>query len=103
MEKIGVGRYRRAHLICIGSTQGGRMPDGNMGLKDETLEQMSLRELLELQETLHKAIRAEIRKKNEAMAAASRPPARQEAEPRPAPVDLERERDAWLAAKRRGS
>ncbi|MGE0697796.1 MAG: hypothetical protein AB7O57_01740 [Hyphomicrobiaceae bacterium] len=65
---------------------------------DLALEKMSLVELQELQTAIHVAIRSEIRKRNERLS--SRPVT---VEPPPKPkLDLERERDAWLA-KRRGA
>jgi hypothetical protein len=57
------------------------------------LDELSVKELLELQARIHAQVRTLIRKQNEAKAApAPAPPT--------APLDLERERDAWLAARR---
>lgn len=70
-------------------------------VKDSELEMMSVRDLLDLQAALQTAIRAAIRRKAEEKSASARP----EAAVAAAPVqraDLERERDAWLAARRRG-
>lgn len=72
--------------------------------KDSELEAMSSLELMELHAEIHKAIRAAIREKNARLSmpmigatprAAAAPAAR-------AAIDLERDRDAWLAARRRG-
>ena len=67
----------------------------------EALSAMSVQELLELQARIHTAVRAAIREKNErralpaTAAAASVTPVR-------SAINLERERDAWLASRRKG-
>lgn len=72
------------------------------------LEKMSSRELQELHGKIETAIRAAIREKNlrlsgHAQHAQSQGQAQSSQRPDPQPtVDLAAERDAWLAAKRRG-
>ena len=74
------------------------------------LEQMSSHELQELHKRIETAIRAAIREKNmrlsnHAHLQAAQTPADQTAAAKSAPqpsVDLAAERDAWLAARRRG-
>ncbi|MDZ4842893.1 MAG: hypothetical protein SH859_12255 [Hyphomicrobium aestuarii] len=61
-----------------------------------SLDTLSVRELTELQEQVQNAIRLLIRQQNELRAAAKLAPVA-----KPVTIDLERERDAWLA-KRRG-
>jgi hypothetical protein len=60
------------------------------------LDKLSLKELQELSANIDTAIRAQIRARSEMKA---RPPGVSHVAP-PAKVDLERERDAWIAAKR---
>lgn len=72
------------------------------------LEKMSSRELQELHQKIETAIRAAIREKNLRLSGhAQQIQAPGQAQPagKPAPqptIDLAAERDAWLAAKRRG-
>lgn len=65
--------------------------------RDIELEAMSVQELLELQAAIHAAVRAAIREKNARKAAPAPTPTLR------TPIDLERERDAWLAARRGGT
>jgi hypothetical protein len=65
-------------------------------LKNITLDTMSVRELMELQADIQAAVKAAIRQQNEQRAMAAAPPAANKV------VDLERERDAWLARRRAG-
>lgn len=71
--------------------------------RDSELEALSLQELLELHASIHTAIRAAIREKNARLSmpvlGTSSPAPAQAAR---ASIDLERDRDAWLAARRRG-
>lgn len=67
-------------------------------MDDAELNRMSLRELLELQAELHAGIRAAIRAKRLGVPM----PASAGAGPAGQSLDLERERDAWLARKRSG-
>jgi len=63
--------------------------------KDVDLDSMSVQELLELQAAIHVAVRAAIRQKNELKGApASAAPI---SKPK---IDLEGERDRWLAERR---
>ena len=64
-------------------------------MSDKQLEQMSVKELEELQARIHTAIRAKIRAINERRGA----PPTAEVTAAPAAVDLESERNAWLAAR----
>lgn len=64
------------------------------------LEKMSLVELQELHDRIHKAIRAEIGRRNAARSGAVYTP-KPDVEEGPK-LDLARERDAWLARKRAG-
>lgn len=70
-------------------------------VQDGELEAMSVRELLALQAAVETAIRAAIRKKNEERVALYRPATATTAAA-PEPIDIERERDRWLAARQRG-
>lgn len=63
------------------------------------LERLSVKELLELQARIHTAIRAIIRARNERVGTA---PAAVPAEKVAARADLETERNAWLAARKKG-
>jgi hypothetical protein len=72
-------------------------------LNDRELEAMSVKDLLALQAELHEAIRAAIRRKNAEREARTGPQIATIPEPQPAPLDLARERDAWLAARQRRS
>ncbi len=67
----------------------------------EALSAMSVQDLLELQARIHTAVRAAIREKNERralpMSSAAAPAA-----PVRSAINLERERDAWLASRRKG-
>lgn len=72
--------------------------------RDVNLETMSVQELLDLQAQIHLAIRAQIREKNARLAGTAGTamipaPAAAAALPR---IDLERERDQWLASRRKG-
>ncbi len=67
-------------------------------MDDTQLNKLSLLELQDLQAKLHVAIRAAIRKQQEAKATGRKPEA-PTSEPAPA-IDLARERDAWLARRR---
>jgi hypothetical protein len=67
-------------------------------MNDIDLENLSLLELIELQEQLHTAIRAAIRAQQEARKS-PRTTAVPAIEPM-ATTDLTRERDAWLARRR---
>lgn len=70
--------------------------------KDVNLETMSVQELQELHAQIHIAIRAQIREKNARM---SGTPMTASASAASAPlpsINLERERDAWLASRRKG-
>ena len=69
--------------------------------KDSDLEAMPLQELLELHASIHQAIRAAIREKNARLSMPVIAPSAPAATVRPS-IDLERDRDAWLAARRRG-
>lgn len=60
---------------------------------DFNLESLSVRELMELQDAIKLAVRGILRQQNERRAAPVT------AASRPLAVDLERERDAWLARK----
>ena len=62
------------------------------------LDQLSVKELQELREQVHTAIRAAIRQRAEEKAKVATPVAKV-----PAKVDMAAERDAWMAAKRRGT
>ena len=62
---------------------------------DLQLDKLSLNELRELNENIESAIRAAIRQRSAFKAQATGPAAAA-----PPKVDLERERDAWIAAKR---
>ena len=66
-------------------------------VKSIDLDAMSVQELTELQAQLHVAIRAAIRQRAELKAGTGQP----KPEPKPAVIDLARERDAWLAARKR--
>jgi len=65
------------------------MPDVNA----DFLADMSVQELVALQARIHEAVRARIRERNQAKAPPPAPPA-------PKSMDLAKERDAWLAARR---
>lgn len=69
--------------------------------RDVNLETMSVQELLDLQAQIHLAIRAQIREKNARLAGAPlmSVPTATAVLPR---IDLERERDQWLASRRKG-
>ena len=74
------------------------VPDRNskvQKVQDNELAQLSSRELRDLQERIEAAIRAAIRAKNMAKLPVSQRPLEG-----PKPIDLERERDVWLMAKR---
>ena len=62
------------------------------------LEQLSVKELLELQARIHSAIRAQIRARNESRGTMPAP-----VTPPPEKADLERERNAWLEARKKGT
>lgn len=64
-------------------------------VNDHQLDLLSVKELKELKESIDTAIRAAIRERNKAK---ERPVVA--AKPAPTPFDLERERDAWIAARR---
>ncbi len=66
-------------------------------MNDKQLEQMSVKELLELQASIHTAIRAKIRAINERRGS----PPDTVVTAAPAAVDLESERNAWLAARKK--
>ena len=73
----------------------------NSGMTDTQLSELSLLELQDLQAKLHVAIRKAIRDQQEAMAARyRRRPQSQIADHQAEPINLARERDAWLARKR---
>jgi hypothetical protein len=73
----------------------------NSSMTDTQLAELSLLELQDLQAKLHVAIRKAIRDQQEAMAARyRRPPQSQTADHPAEPINLARERDAWLARKR---
>lgn len=69
--------------------------------RDVNLETMSVQELLDLQAQIHLAIRAQIREKNARLAGTAMIPAPTAAATLPR-IDLERERDQWLASRRKG-
>jgi hypothetical protein len=75
---------------------------GEPRMDDTQLEKLSLLELQDLQAQLHVAIRAAIRKQQEARAAGPNAVIKPAQSPSPS-LDLARERDAWLARKRSGS
>jgi hypothetical protein len=62
------------------------------------LDTLSVSELRTLKENIDTAIRAAIRERNQAKQRPMTP-----VQPAPNKFDLERERDAWIAAKRQGS
>ncbi len=67
-------------------------------MDDAQLKKLSVAELRELQNRIHMAIRAQIRRKQEAMQHRAGPKTEtREAAPS---VDLATERDAWLARRR---
>ena len=73
----------------------------NSSMTDTQLSELSLLELQDLQAKLHVAIRKAIRAQQEAMAARyRRPPQSQMTDHHAEPINLARERDAWLARKR---
>ena len=67
-------------------------------MDDLQLEELSVKELLVLKENVDAAIRAAIRRRTELKAAATGPIATA-----PVKVDLESERDAWMAARRQAT
>ena len=68
----------------------------------EALSEMSVQELLELQARIHTAVRAAIREKNERRLMPATTSAAATAAPAKSAINLERERDAWLASRRKG-
>jgi hypothetical protein len=64
-------------------------------VNDSQLDKLSLRELRELKDSIDAAIRAAIRQRSEAKSKPVSPVA-----PAPVKIDLEGERDAWIAARR---
>lgn len=67
-------------------------------MNDQQLQSMSVKDLTALRERIHDAVRAVIRRHNEMKALQSQPQL-----PPAKTFDLERERDAWMAAKRRST
>lgn len=80
----------------VGVKEAIRITGEMKDLTDLELEKMSVKELQDLKDQVHVAIRAQIRKRAEMKAA---PPAPKAA---PVPLDLERERDAWMASRKSG-
>lgn len=70
-------------------------------MNDTQLSELSLLELQDLQAQLHAAIRKAIRAQQEAMAARYRPQQIQSTVQPVGHIDLSRDRDAWLARRRR--
>ena len=68
---------------------------GVRDVNDHQLDLLSVKELRELKDNIDTAIRAAIRERNKAK---ERPV--MAAKAAPTPFDLERERDAWIAARR---
>lgn len=67
-------------------------------MNDLQLDTLSVNELRTLKENIDTAIRAAIRERNQAKQRPMTP-----VQAAPTKFDLERERDAWMAAKRTGS
>ncbi|MEQ1615902.1 MAG: hypothetical protein ABL904_24355 [Hyphomicrobiaceae bacterium] len=67
-------------------------------MNDHQLDLLSVNDLRELKNNIDNAIRAAIRERNKAK---ERPAVA--IKPAPTPFDLERERDAWIAARRQSN
>ncbi len=92
MRNTGAVRIRFGHPSLFATAS--KVQDVN----DLQLTQLTVQELQELKDSIDTAIRAHIRARAEMKAQAVAPAAKA----RLAPIDLERERDAWMAAKRQG-
>ena len=67
---------------------------------DDQLEKLTVKELQELKDRIDLAVRAVIRAKRVGNGEAVETANRKAETPEPVKIDLERERDAWLLAKR---
>jgi hypothetical protein len=82
-------------MRIAGPIEQFRNRPGVQDVKDPQLDKLSLKELRELKDSIDTAIRAAIRQRSEFKAKPAR-----SATADPIKIDLEGERDAWIAARR---